>query len=376
MGEAVFWVCAALLFYTYAGYPLVLLGLVKLFGRKRVSPAAEGDLPPVSVSVILVVRNEHNRIEARLKNLLETPAPLLKEVWVACDGCTDNTAAVASGVNDERVRILELSEGRGKPAGLNAAARQATGEVLVFCDARQRFAPDAVTRLASWFRDASTGAVSGALEIERSSAGAGQGVDAYWRLEKGIRQLESDLDSSVGCTGAIYALRREAFREIPEDTILDDVVLPMQAASLGYRVRFDGAAVAWDPQQLSGGKEVRRKIRTLRGNFQMLAGWPGWLLPWRHRLWWQLLSHKYLRLAGPVFLAGLLASSWFLSESPVFAVAWWGQCVLYLLALASFVFPGVRHPLVNVPGGFLFLQWCVMRAGWDFLFASRTQGWK
>ena len=374
LAEFVFWACAVLLFFTYAGYALILLALVKLTSRVRGEPPGESACP--LVSVILVVRNEQDRIESRLRNLLETSPPLLVEVWVACDGCTDNTAGVARGVGDERVRILELSEGRGKPAGLNAAAARATGEVLAFCDARQRFAPDAITRLASWFSDASTGAVSGALEVERSTGGAGQGVDAYWRLEKWIRQLESDLDSSVGCTGAIYALRRELYQAIPEDTILDDVVLPMQAAAQGYRIRFDGGAIAWDPQQLSGGKEVRRKIRTLRGNFQMLARFPGWLLPWRHRLWWQVLSHKYLRLAGPFFLIGMLIAAWLLKERPLYAVAWWVQCTMYTLALASFVFPKMRHPLVTVPGGFLFLQWCVVRAGWDWLFARRVQGWK
>ena len=87
---------------------------------------------------------------------------------------------------------------------------------------------------------------------------------------------------------------------IPQDTLLDDVIIPMQAVTGGRRVLFDAEARAYDPQRLDVKREKYRKARTLAGNFQMLFRYSEWLLPWKFRLWWKLASHKYSRLFTPV----------------------------------------------------------------------------
>jgi len=165
---------------------------------------------------------------------------------------------------------------------------------------------------------------------------------------------ESDLDSAVGCTGAVYALRRACFQPLPEDTLLDDVVEPMLIAAQGKRVRFDATALAYDPQTLDGALEQRRKVRTLAGNFQMLTRYPAWMLPGGHRLWWQLVLHKYLRLAGPFLLMLTLAASLALLDQPFFKVAAAAHGAVALLA-------GNRLRPARVEGEVFFLaRWlCV-----------------
>lgn len=347
-----------LLAYVHVGYPALMAFLARRFPNP---PSSAEGAAPSQFSVLLCVHNEAGRIGARLQNLLSLGWPGTVEIIVVCDGCTDNTAAIAREFGPE-IKVLETPAKAGKPTGLNAAAAIAQGDLLVFCDARQTFASDAIEQLAAPFADPQVGAVSGSLEIAGSDSGGGQGVDLYWRLEKKLREWEGAFDSVVGCTGAIYALRRELFQSLPTDTLLDDVVLPMQAVMQGKRVLFNPAARAFDPQTLDPEVEGRRKIRTLAGNYQMLVRHPGWLLPGRCPIWWQVISHKYLRLAVPWMLALLLVTTATLCGHPFFAVALATQVVCYLLAITGMLLPGIKHKTLTIPAGFLLLQIANLKA--------------
>ena len=127
-----------------------------------------------------------------------------------------------------RSAMIGCSSPRGEPGqsdGLERGMRRlARHEIIVFADARQSWAPDALARLLANFADPDVGAVSGELIVE-SVPGVMAGVGLYWQFEKWLRQQESAVSSSVGVTGAISAVRRTLFRPIPPGTILDDLVL-------------------------------------------------------------------------------------------------------------------------------------------------------
>lgn len=369
----IFWLSLAALAFTYVGYPILLAVIARLWTRKP-NVANEDKSSAPGISVVLVARNEAERIVPRIENLLGGDFAGELEIVLVCDGCSDDTAELARQAGGDRLRLIELAESRGKAHGVNAGVEAASGEIVVFGDARQRFDGSAIARLVDAFEDSNVGAASGSLEIESSAAGAGAGIDFYWKLEKFIRSAESRIDSCIGCTGAIYAIRRDLFEPMPEDTILDDVVVPMRIAAAGARVKFVDDALAFDPQKLAPETERRRKTRTLAGNFQMMFRYPGWLMPWCNRLWWQVIAHKYLRLAGPLLLLlCLIASAWLMMAGDViYAIAFGGQVVLYLLAAAGLALPSCRWKLLAVPAGFMFLQWLCVRGFFEWLRRAMT----
>lgn len=370
--SCVFWLSFLILAYTFIGYPAFINVLSRLLCKS--SPRNEA-VP--SVSLVLAAHNEQERIQNRVKNLLSADYPAQKiEVIIVSDGSTDETVERGEAIGDRRVRVIREARRSGKAHCLNVGVAAARGEVIVFGDMRQRFDPDTIPRLVSHFSDPHVGAVSGALEIERSNSAIGGGVDIYWRLEKMIRFSEAQYDSSIGCTGAVYAIRRESFRPIPSDTLLDDVVIPMGIALQGLRVLFDPDALAYDPQSLEPEREKLRKQRTLAGNFQMMFRYPGWLLPWVNRLWWQLISHKYLRLVAPLFMLLLFAANTLMLESLFYRVVFLAQCLFYALAMLGRIFPSAGSKLLSIPSGFVFLNLMTLNGLYHHLRGSyRTGSW-
>lgn len=370
---AAFWISLALLFHTFAGYPVVIATLARL---RRHRSVAKNTPPTASVSVVLAARNEQDRIVPRLENLLASDYPAnLFSIILVSDGSTDQSARRIAGMNDSRVTIIERGDRAGKPACLNLGVAAASSDLIVFTDARQRFDTDTVSNLVRHFENPKVGAVSGALLIDASNSSIGGGVDAYWRLEKFIRNAESQWDSCIGCTGAVYAIRRDLYQPIPEDTLIDDVEIPMRIANRGFRVLYDFDAKARDSQSLEPVREKIRKQRTLAGNYQMMFRHPGWLLPWRNRLWWQLISHKYLRLAAPFLLIVLLASNLILLHDPLCQALLWFHAGFYVLALLGGMFSSLRMALFSLPAGFLFLNLMSLRGLYYYLFKSARTGW-
>jgi len=372
--QILFWLSLAGLFYTFAGYPLLMLCLAS---KKRAADDNAAAGAAFAVTVVIAAHNEAAQILPRIENLLASRyPPQLLQILVVSDGSTDQTVQKIRSLSDPRVQVIDHSPRQGKAHALNLALSLASGDLVVFADARQRFEPDAIARLAGHFHRPETGAVSGELVIASAGTAAGGGIDAYWRLEKSLRLSEARHDSAIGCTGAIYAIRRSLYRPIPDDTILDDVVIPMQIAVQGFRIGFDPAALAHDPQTLEPAREKIRKRRTLAGNYQMLFRHPAWLLPWRDRLWWQLLSHKYLRLAAPFLLLLLLGSNALLLHSFFYRLLLFGQCLFYGLAAGGAVFSAGKFPPFSLPAAFVFLNWMSLAGLWHYLRQSNRSGWE
>jgi cellulose synthase/poly-beta-1,6-N-acetylglucosamine synthase-like glycosyltransferase len=340
--ETVFWLSALLVGYVYVGYP-VLIALLARFGRgPRKAYFLPGTWP--SISVIVAARNEAQRLPGRIRNLLDTAYPGEREIIVVSDGSTDGTADALAPFAGQ-VRLIELAPG-GKPQALNAGVAAARGDILVFADARQRFAKDALQELLANFNDEAVGGATGELVLD-CEAGAtdstvGDGVGLYWKYEKWQRRNESQLGSTLGGTGAIYALRRRLWQPLPPETLLDDVLAPMRAVLAGYRMVFDERAIAFDRAAPDAATETRRKTRTLAGNYQILAIEPRLLLPFVNPVWLQYGSHKVGRILVPWALVSLFVSSLALAgANVVYTSALVLQLGFYGLAAVGAWFEGV-----------------------------------
>lgn len=307
--------------------------------------AAHDDHALPAIAVVIVARNAAHLIGRKIRSCLDSHYPAGRiRVLLAIDGDDEDTARAAEALKDPRVTVLRHAQHRGKAATLNDAIAQCHEEFLILTDARQRLDPEAIRHLVTSLQASPLmAAVSGELQFELSEGDfVGQGLDAYWRYEKWLRRTEGQVASTIGMTGALYGLRRAAFRPIPAETILDDVLIPMQAVLDGYRAGFDSRAIAYDLPSTSMAQEKRRKIRTLAGNFQLIQLCPALVSPRRNPAFVGFFSHKVCRLITPVALVLMLLASlmlapgsWFFGLNVLGAALIIGGAVLARLRPAS-----------------------------------------
>lgn len=371
-----FWASVGLLAYTYLGYPLLLHAWAALLARPVFAQWREPQ-----VTLIVVAYNEAARIRQRIENFLDMEYHWGSiEIIIASDGSTDDTAEVARAYLSPFVQVVEFSRRRGKSAVLNDVIPMARGEIVVLADARQRFETEALHALVAGFADPRVGAVSGELVLLGGDAGSevGKGVDFYWRYEKLLRRMESQVDSSVGVTGAIYAMRKSLFRRIPEGTILDDVLIPMNVVRQGYRVLFEQRARAYDWASASARAEYTRKLRTIAGNFQLFHLQPWLLNPFLNRLWLQTISHKACRLLSPLLLVMAFAINLVMAVQPGYRELFVLQILFYGAALLGYLTRGTRRRpfLFNVPYAFCLLNWVTVVALVQFINGAQRVTWE
>ncbi|MEZ5935868.1 MAG: glycosyltransferase family 2 protein [Alphaproteobacteria bacterium] len=373
---AIFLSSLALLVYIFVGYPL----LVWAIARWRARPAMRDDGYRPSVEAIVIAHNEEKTIAKKIRNLLalDYPADRLS-VLVVSDASEDETCELVRGVGDDRVRLIHFDRKSSKAACLNRGIASSSAEVLLLTDCRQELAEDVLLRLIAPLADPTVAAVSGELVFEQEGENDfSRGMDAYWRYEKFIRKCESEIGSAVGVTGAIYVLRRECYIPIPEETLLDDVLIPMNAVMAGQRVLFESEAYAFDIPSSDHAREKRRKTRTIAGNFQLPGLSPGLLNPLRNPLWWQFVSHKMLRLTAPVLLVAALVSNWLIADRhPFFMLCLIGQLGVHGAVLLSFVFEDLRAFLpIRVIRAFHDMMYFTVLGAWTFLRGRQLSSWK
>jgi poly-beta-1,6-N-acetyl-D-glucosamine synthase len=371
--KVIFWLGMSTVVYVHLLYPVLIWVLAGLRGDRRRSGIVHGTIP---YSVVLAVRDEAARISARLDDLLASIATAERcvEVIVVADGCTDATAALARSHDSPLVRVVELAENEGKARALSRGCELARGDIIVFADARQRWAGNSVLRLLENFDRPEVGAVSGELVIDAPGGLAGVGL--YWRYEKWLRRNEGRLHSTVGVSGSISAVRRELFRPIPRGLLLDDLYWPLQVVMQGRRVLYDERAVAYDRLPERQADEFWRKVRTLSGNFQLAVVLPQALLPWRNPVWTQFVSHKLLRLVVPwMLLAVFLVGS--LLDGTLYRVAFVVQAIFYGLALSALAGgPGARWRVATAAVGFVVLNAAAWLAFWVWICGRAERSWK
>lgn len=325
-----FWICAFLIFYTYLGYPVFLFAASKIFAKKVRKGASEP-----TVSVILSAFNEERNIEKKLLNLLNLEYPEEKiEILVGSDGAMDQTDAIVSKFRSPRLRFFRFVTNRGKPNVLNDLVKEAQGSILIFTDARQEFDREAIRMLVENFSDPRVGCVSGELHFEEGGAEAiGRGMNAYWEYEKFLRKKEAEIGSMLGATGAIYAVRRHLYSEMPSDMLVDDMFVPFSIINRNFRAVFESRARAYDRASTRGKEEFKRKVRTLAGNYQIFQLFPNLFNPFTSPIAVQLFSHKFLRLMVPFFLAVLFISNIFLLDHMLYRIIFIGQILFYGMAM-------------------------------------------
>jgi cellulose synthase/poly-beta-1,6-N-acetylglucosamine synthase-like glycosyltransferase len=336
------WFSLACIVYTYAGYPLVLTLIsaahqlrsdwrqVSRSGTRRIATQAE--LP--HVAVLVAAFNEEQHIAERITNLLKQDYPAERlHIYIGSDASSDRTGDIVRSMAHPRLTFVDFTARRGKASVINDLAAMATQEILAFTDANTMFLPDAVQKLVRHFGRPEVACVCGELRLVKADADPLKMNDnqdhIYWRYERLLKFFESRIGGLLGANGGVYALRRELYRAIPSDTIVDDFWISMQVVEDGQRCVYDPEAVALEtiPERISD--EFRRRVRIGLGNYQAFKRFAKLLSPLRGTVAFTFFSHKVLRWLVPHCMLLAFAANVLLIASPFYAALLVGQLLFY-----------------------------------------------
>jgi cellulose synthase/poly-beta-1,6-N-acetylglucosamine synthase-like glycosyltransferase len=360
--EIVFWVAAGLIIYAHIGYPLLLRGLVALFGRQEKLKNEWTESP--RASLIIPAYNEEEVIERKIANAraLDYPQDRL-EVVVASDGSTDRTAEFARSAGADLV--LELPRG-GKVAALNRAVRPMTSAVLAFSDANSYWRPDALRRLVARLADPEVGYVCGQVRFEGGEGGNQEGL--YWRYEMAVRSMETRLGGITAGNGGIYAVRREAYIEL-DPSRGQDIGFPFELTKRGWRAVYEPEAIAEERMAPTVEGEFRRKRRMMWGLWDVMLRW-GMLDPRGYGPAYalEIYSHRLLRYLTPwLHLIALGANAALLGSGTLYVVTFALQLSLLAAALLGRFLPAlpfrIAYYYVTVTASIAVGLWDRLRAG-------------
>jgi cellulose synthase/poly-beta-1,6-N-acetylglucosamine synthase-like glycosyltransferase len=335
IAQFVFLAAMAMIAFSYAGYPALMLALSLILKR----PVRRDDITP-RVSVIIAAYNEERHIGAKLKNTLWLDYPRDRmEIIVASDCSTDQTDEIVRGFEAQGVILRQQPERFGKTVAQNRAVKISSGEILVFSDATTMYKRDAIRKIVRNFADPEVGCVAGQLiYADASSSAVGKGCRSYWGYEKFLKRCESRVGSLVGVSGCLYAVRRICHARLANDMI-DDFVIATEIHLQGLRTVYEPEAIAVEDSNRRARDEFRMRVRVIRQTLSALHRYRHTLNPFRHKMFaFQLIAHKALRYAVPFLLiAAFIASGWASGSVVWLRYAFIGQLALYGAAIAGLV---------------------------------------
>lgn len=342
--QVAFWVLLFLLAHCYCLFPVTLPFVSELFKRRHRVIDEQMELP--MVSLLISAYNEEQIIERKIKNILEIDYPKNKlEVLIGDDGSADKTAEIVARYADRGITLVKAPKNAGKAAMLNRLQKIATGEILVFCDANTMFFPNVIRKLVSPFKDKKIGCSCGHLILsDKSGSVLGRGESSYWDLESEIKKFEGILDRLIGGNGALYAIRRELYTELPvKKSIMDDFFITTKILQKGFFCTFISSAIGTEQTSKEGEGEYRRKVRIGRANFNYLFSYLPLLNPFKPLLAYLFFSHKVLRWFSPHIIILLFVVNAFLLTSGLVYKITFGLLLLAALVCATKIVPSAYY---------------------------------
>ena len=373
MMATLFWLCMAIVVYTYVGYGIVLylLVFVKRLATKAKPLADITDDRLPEVTLMVCAYNEEDIIAEKMDNTrrLDYPSDRLHLVWVT-DGSNDNTNVLLSAYPE--VKVIYFPERRGKAAALKHGIKEIDTEIVMMTDANTMLNPKAVREVARLMQDPKVGCVSGEKKVmaRSDSDEAAQGEGLYWKYESTLKRLDSELYSAMGAAGELCVIRRQLMTDIPDDTLLDDFIISMEIVKKGYKIAYTSNAYAMEYGSADLHEESKRKRRIAAGGLQSCWRMRSLMNPLRHPVVaFQFVSHRVLRWTiTPVCLFALVPLNTLLvlsGEGIVYTIIWILQILFYASAAAG----------VRISKYFIFMNLNVFR-GMAYLFNNSTGMWE
>ena len=388
--EIIFWILFLIVFYTFAGYA-ILLSVLLFFkrhfsGRKADTPVEIDSLPRVCMFVTAF--NEADYIKIKVKNMteLDYPAEKMQILWIT-DGSDDGTPEMLKKYSG--MEVHHLPERNGKIHAMNRGMQFVDAPIVIFSDSNTVLCPEAVMIIVHTFTDSKVGCIAGEKRVlsKESDNAAGSGENLYWKFESWVKRMDSELNSAVGAVGELFAIRTSLFEEVENDTILDDFVISLRIAEKGFRIAYTPDAYAMETASVNVAEELKRKVRIAAGGLQTIMRLKGLLNPFRYGiLSLQYISHKVLRWTiAPIALFCLPVVNFliFLGKSESVGYTFYSdflyfQAFMYLLALMGWMLERkkIRFKLLFVPYYFTAINYASLRGWVRFLRGKQSVNWE
>lgn len=383
--KIIFWLCLALVVYTYVGYGAVLYIILKIkniFFRRETTPILPLDpqlLP--DVTLMICAYNEADVIEEKMQNIraLNYPQDKLCVMWVT-DGSNDNSNELLQAYPE--VKLVYSPERKGKAAAMQHGLQENKAEYVIFTDANTMLNADAIREIVRQFMKKNVSCVSGEKRVAARHAGqaTAEGEGVYWKYESMLKRWDSELYSAMGAAGELFAVRMSHYLPAPSNALLDDFMMSMLILKDGHRIAYTNEAYATEYGSASTAEESKRKRRIAAGGLQSIWWLRSLMNPFAYpKVAFQYVSHRVLRWSiTPLALFALFPLNLlllFASGSLIYQLLFLLQLFFYLSALTGHILKvsGRRNKLLYIPCYFLFMNLNVF-LGIGYLMSHKDSG--
>lgn len=384
--KTAFWLSFFIVFYTFAGYGILLYILIKVRrtvkGRRAIPEVVESE--PPECTLVVAAYNEEAYMEAKIANCLQLEYPVgkLKFVFIT-DGSNDRTPNIISKY--PQIQLLHQPQRAGKIAAVHRAMEYVHTEIAIFTDANTFLNSKAIINICRHYADKTVGCVAGEkrVQMDENADASAAGEGFYWKYESALKKWDSELYSVVGAAGELFSVRRSLYQDVPPDTVLDDFMISMLIARQGYRIVYEPEAYASETASENISEELKRKIRIAAGGMQSILRLMGLLNPFKYPvLSFQYVSHRVLRwtvtpflLIATFVLNGLIA---FKTSELFYQLFFAAQVFFYLLALLGLIMEKrqIRIKALFVPYYFCVMNYAVLMGIIRYFTIKQSAVWE
>lgn len=373
-----------LIFYTFAGYALVLFVMIRIKRLFKKTAIYETTILMPTVTVLVAAYNEEDLIDEKVLNTINLDYPKEKIQFIfITDGSTDRTAERIRKYNG--VTVLHEDQRAGKMAAIKRAIPFIKGEITVFTDANTFLNREALLELIKHYQNPRVGAVAGEkrIMVEEKADASSAGEGFYWKYESLLKKWDYELYSNVGAAGELFSIRTALYQPVESDTIIDDHMIAMRIAENGHIIAYEPKAYAMETASADVKEELKRKIRIAAGGIQSILRLKKAANPFHYPIFtFQYISHRVLRWTITPFL---LILAFILNALLVVKGAGTGylllflaQIIFYSLALAGYFLEkkNIRIKALFIPYYFCVMNYAVLAGMMRYFKKTQSAAWE
>jgi cellulose synthase/poly-beta-1,6-N-acetylglucosamine synthase-like glycosyltransferase len=382
--KVIFWICLAIVVYTYVGYGVLLYLLLcvkRLLCKPQKEPVLPNDNQLPDVTLMICAYNEEDIIGEKMENIrqIDYPADRFCIMWVT-DGSNDRSNELLKEYPE--VTLVYSPERRGKAAAMQHGLRENKAEYVVFTDANTMLNTNAIREIIRQFMKPNVSCVSGEKRVIARVNGqvAAEGEGLYWKYESTLKRWDSELYSAMGAAGELFAVRMSHYRPAPSNALLDDFMMSMLIVRDGHRIAYTSEAYAMEYGSADMHEESKRKRRIAAGGLQSIWWLRSLMNPFKHPMVsFLFVSHRVLRWSiTPFALVALIPLNIALAlmnAGTVYTVIGILQALFYAATLTGWLQARTGHKskLFYIPYYFMFMNVNVFR-GINYLSTHHQSG--